>query len=94
MVFEWDEKKELLNIKKHDGISFSYAARVFLDSKRIEKIDEEHSEFEERFNAIGCVDRILFVVFTERKGDVIRIISARRATLAEEEEYYENYDIR
>ena len=37
---------------------------------------------------------ILFVVFTERKGDVIRIISARRATLAEEEEYYENYDIR
>ena len=87
MTFEWDENK--------DGISFEYAARVFLDSKRIEMLDENHSdESEERYNVIGCVERILFVVYTERGSDKIRIISARRATPKEEKLYYENYDIR
>ena len=94
MTFEWDEEKEKLNIQKHDGITFSYAARVFLDSKRIEKIDHNHSYEEERYNVIGCVERVLFVVYTERREDNIRIISARRATPKEEKEYYENYDIR
>ena len=94
MTFEWDEEKERHNIQAHDGINFSYAARVFLDSKRIEKIDENHSDKEERYNVIGCVERVLFVVYTERGDDNIRIISARRATPKEEKEYYENYDIR
>lgn len=94
MTFEWDEEKEKYNIQHHDGISFDYAARVFLDSKRIEKLDENHSFEEERYNVIGCVERVLFVVFTERENDTIRIISARRATAKEEKEYYENYDIR
>ena len=95
MTFEWDENKERLNQKNHDGISFEYAARVFLDSKRIEMLDENHSdESEERYNVIGCVERILFVVYTERGSDKIRIISARRATPKEEKLYYENYDIR
>ena len=95
MTFEWDENKDSLNQKNHDGISFEYAARVFLDSKRIEMLDENHSdESEERYNVIGCVERILFVVYTERGSDNIRIISARRATPKEEKLYYENYDIR
>ena len=95
MTFEWDENKDRLNQKNHDGISFEYAARVFLDSKRIEMLDENHSdESEERYNVIGCVERILFVVCTERGSDNIRIISARRATPKEEKLYYENYDIR
>jgi len=95
MTFEWDENKDSLNQKKHDGISFEYAARVFLDSKRIEALDENHSdEAEERYNVIGCVERILFVVYTERGENNIRIISARRATAKEEKLYYENYDIR
>jgi hypothetical protein len=95
MTFEWDENKDRLNQKNHDGISFEYAARVFLDSKRIEMLDEDHSdESEERYNVIGCVERILFVVYTERGSDNIRIISARRATPKEEKLYYENYDIR
>ena len=65
MTFEWDENKDRLNQKNHDGISFEYAARVFLDSKRIEMLDENHSdESEERYNVIGCVERILFVVYT------------------------------
>jgi len=95
MTFEWDENKDSLNQKNHDGISFEYAARVFLDSKRIEMLDENHSdESEGRYNVIGCVERILFVVYTERGSDKIRIISARRATPKEEKLYYENYDIR
>lgn len=95
MTFEWDENKDRLNQKNHDGISFEYAVRVFLDSKRIEMLDENHSdESEERYNVIGCVERILFVVYTERGSDKIRIISARRATPKEEKLYYENYDIR
>ena len=95
MIFEWDENKNRINKEIHDGISFEYAARVFLDSKRIEIIDKNHSdEAEERFNVIGCVERILFVVYTERNDNKIRIISARRATPKEEKLYYENYDIR
>ena len=58
-------------------------------------MDIKHSnESEERYNVIGCVERVLFVVYTERGERNIRIISAQRATPKEESEYYENYDIR
>ena len=95
MIFEWDEKKNAINKKKH-GISFEMAVRVFLDEKRVEKLDLEHSTLEEeRINIIGRVSDmlVLFVVATDRKGNT-RIISARRAEKDEEEEYYENYDAR
>ncbi len=95
MTFEWDEKKNAINKKKH-GISFEMAVRVFLDEKRIEKLDFEHSTFEEeRTSIIGRVSDILvlFVVATDRNGNR-RIISARRAEKNEEAEYYENYDAR
>ena len=46
MIFEWDEEKNIQNLKKH-GITFDEAVRVFLDEKRIEKIDFEHSNTEE-----------------------------------------------
>lgn len=52
MTFEWDEKKNAINKKKH-GISFEMAVRVFLDEKRVEKLDLEHSTLEEeRINII------------------------------------------
>ena len=95
MVFEWDDKKSRANKKKH-GISFEMAVRVFLDEKRIEKFDAEHSTLgEERTDIIGCVENllILFVVCTDRNG-ITRIISARKAEKKEEAEYYENYDFR
>lgn len=95
MTFEWDEKKNAINKKKH-GISFEMAVRVFLDEKRVEKLDLQHSTLEEeRINIIGRVSDmlVLFVVATDRKGNT-RIISARRAEDDEEEEYYENYDAR
>ena len=95
MTFEWDEKKNAINKKKH-GISFEMAVRVFLDEKRVEKLDLEHSTLEEeRINIIGRVSDmlVLFVVATDRKGNT-RIISARRAEEDEEEQYYQNYDAR
>lgn len=95
MTFEWDEKKNAINKKKH-GISFQMAVRVFLDEKRIEKLDLVHSTFEEeRTNIIGRVSDmlILFVVATDRNGNK-RIISARKAEKYEEVEYYDNYDAR
>ena len=95
MTFEWDENKNKINKKKY-GVSFEMAVRVFLDEKRIEKIDTEHSTFEEeRTNVIGRVadTLILFVVATDRNGNK-RIISARKAEPDEEVEYYENYDAR
>ena len=89
------KKKNSINKKKH-GVSFEMAVRVYLDDKRIEKIDEEHSTLEEeRMNIIGRVSDmlILFVVATDRNGNT-RIISARKAEPNEEAEYYENYDAR
>ena len=95
MTFEWDENKNTANKKKH-GVSFEMAVRVFLDEKRIEKLDVEHSTVdEERVNIIGRVSDmlILFVVVTDKSGRT-RIISARKAERDEEAEYYENYDAR
>lgn len=94
MLFEWDEEKNRINKEKHDGIGFEYAVRVFLDEKRIERYDFEHSTIsEDRWNAIGMVNKVLFVVYTER-GERTRIISARRATKEEEREYYDGFEYR
>ncbi|MBO4320450.1 MAG: BrnT family toxin [Treponema sp.] len=94
MIYEWDNEKNEINKRKHDGISFEFAVRVFLDEKRIEKYDKNHStNTEDRWNVIGKVDDIIFVVYTER-GDRTRLISARKATKEENNEYYDNYDLR
>lgn len=52
MWFEYNEEKNLTNIKKH-GISFRSAARVFFDYDRIELFDEENSVNEDRYDTIG-----------------------------------------
>ena len=94
MLYEWDNSKNEYNKAKHDGISFEFAVRVFLDEKRIEKYDWKHStDTEDRWDVIGKVDDVLFVVDTE-KSERIRIISARKATKEESNEYYNNYDLR
>ncbi len=86
-IFEWDEQKEKKNIYKHN-IDFTTASHVFDDPFYIEMYDVDHSIDEERYIAIGKVNEILFVVFTERKEN-IRLISARLATKAERRLYYE-----
>ena len=87
MKFEWDEHKNFINKEKHK-ISFETAAYVFDDPYYIEMYDFEHSVEEDRYIAIGKVGDVLFVVFTERK-ETIRLISARLATSAEKELYYD-----
>ena len=87
MQFEWDEDKAALNLKKH-GISFQDAALVFNDENRIEMYDAAHSVYEDRYNTIGRVDEVLFVVYTERRA-LTRIISARIATPRERRMYYD-----
>lgn len=95
MTFEWDVEKERHNIKYHDGITFSIAARVFSDSKRIERLDRLHSDIDEdRWNTIGMVERIIFVVYTYIHEERVRIISARAAEKEEIDEYFSNYDAR
>ena len=86
MKFEWDENKNLKNIEKH-GVPFTYASLVFDDEHRVEKYDVQHSQDEDRYNVIGMVNEILFVVVTYRKADTIRIISARKANKKERSEY-------
>ena len=86
LFFEWDENKNKLNQKLH-GITFDDAKFVFNDPLKIIMPDLFHSQNEERWLAIGVVSRVLFVVFTERGEDTIRIISARAATKAERKLY-------
>lgn len=87
LIFEWDEEKNKKNIEKH-GIDFETAMLVFNDLQRIEIYDVEHSMEEDRYNTIGMVNDVLFVVYTERK-DNIRLISARLATKLERSIYYD-----
>lgn len=85
-LVEWDDNKNQTNIQKH-GISFETAALVFADEERIEYYDSVHSLEEDRFVVLGCVQGILYVVYTMR-GDASRLISARMATPRERRIYY------
>ena len=86
VLVEWDENKNKINIQKH-GISFETAALVFADEERIEYYDEIHSVNEDRYIVLGCVQGILYVVYTMR-GEAVRLISARLANAIERRIYY------
>jgi uncharacterized DUF497 family protein len=89
ILFEWDEEKYHSNLMKH-WIRFEDAQVLWLDPFAIEFIDSESLSTEERFIRIGFnINKgVLFVVFCEREhGEIVRIISARRATKSEKEEY-------
>ena len=85
MEFEWDDRKAAQNLAKHH-VDFKDASHVFFDPNRID--DEDLMPDEDRYRVIGMVNgRILFVVYTWR-GNRIRLISARKATRYEREQYY------
>ncbi|MEW6209256.1 MAG: BrnT family toxin, partial [Acidobacteriota bacterium] len=85
--FDWDKNKAAENEVRH-GVGFDEAAEVFSDPYAIEVYDVEHSDFEDRYKLLGMSSlRVLLVVYTERSGDVIRLISARQATKNEEKQY-------
>lgn len=86
--FEWDKQKALSNLEKH-GISFQEAQSVFYDDYAVQFFDTEHSEDQDRFILLGMsnVGNLLIVCHCERGENVIRIISARKATRTEAKYY-------
>lgn len=89
ITFEWDEKKNEINKKKHK-ISFEEAKTVFYDEEALLIGDPEHSSEEERFIILGLSKKanLLVVCHCYRASEtVIRIISARKATKTEEKQY-------
>ena len=88
-TYQQDSDKEAINIQKH-GISFIEAETVFDDENALYKPDIDHSYDEERFLIIGYSSklRLLIVCHCYRANDaIVRIISARKATNFERNEY-------
>ncbi len=89
LTFEWDERKSVINAKKH-GASFEEAKSVFVDERAKLIDDPDHSEDEDRFILLGLSSalRLLLVCHCYRaEGNVIRIISARKASAHESKSY-------
>jgi len=89
--FEWDESKNAINQRKH-GLSFETAKEVFFDEFAVLFDDPDHSIEEERFLIIGMLktEQICIVSHCYRdQQSCIRIISARKATRAEQQTYFE-----
>ena len=88
LKFEWNETKARSNWRRH-GVSFELATSIFKDPFAIERLDDRLDYGEPRFVVLGMAEGqvLLFVAYTERE-DRIRIISARRATQHEEEDYF------
>jgi len=92
---EWDENKNRANRHKH-GISFEEAETVFADDHALLIADPEHSDNEDRFILLGMSSslRIMVVFHCYRvQDDVIRIISARKATREEQDGYIKRWRI-
>lgn len=93
--FEWDPKKSTSNRRKH-GVSFDEAATVFTDEHALLIDDPAHPEKEERFVLLGlsAALRMLVVCHCYRESDeVIRIISARKATRKERGFYNRRWNV-
>lgn len=89
MEFEWDKLKAEINERKH-GVSFIEASEAFKDPNAIEFLDELNSVDEIRFRLLALSPkRLLFVGFTVRENEIIRIITARKATGEEKMYYYD-----
>jgi uncharacterized DUF497 family protein len=92
---EWDSKKNEINTKKH-GISFEEAKEVFHDPLHISRLDKRFNYLEERWITIGSIVKGEIVVaanlfFSDEGEEVIKLISARRAT-SRERVQYEKYE--
>ena len=91
MNFEWDSSKAAINLRKH-RVCFEDATRVFLDPARIETFDGRDAYGEDRWKTVGLVEpALLAVVYTvrDKDGEIIRLISARKADARERAQYRE-----
>jgi uncharacterized protein len=89
LEFEWHNAKADANLRAH-GVSFDLAKTVFTDPFAIERLDDREDYGEARFVMIGLAEGniLLFVAYSERE-ERIRIISARRATQDEQDDYFQ-----
>jgi uncharacterized DUF497 family protein len=90
LEFEWHHAKAEANLRAH-GVSFDLAKTAFKDPFAIERLDDREDYGEARFVMIGMAEGniMLFVAYTERESaERIRIISARRATQDEQDDYF------
>jgi uncharacterized DUF497 family protein len=87
MKFEWDEAKRRVNIEKH-GIDFADLEPLF-DGETVIILDDRFDYGEYRFITLGLLNGIVLVVVHTETDEVIRIISARKATKYEEKSYFE-----
>jgi uncharacterized protein len=86
MQFEWDQAKNLENIRKHK-IDFADVSEMF-DSPMLIEPDVRFDYGEDRWFGIGFLGNgIAVIVWVERQGDVIRVISARRANRHEQQKF-------
>ena len=89
MRFEWDERKNQINLAKH-GFYFADAYLVF-NIPMVVELDERENYGEDRYIGIGLLQgRVVVIVYTEPNEQTIRIISLRKA-LSYERRYYEQY---
>ena len=88
LIFEWDESKAKSNWRRH-GVGFELASTVFKDPFAVEFLDDREDYGEQRFIIIGMAEGqvLLFLAYAER-DERIRIISARRATQHEQDDYF------
>lgn len=89
MRFEWNPRKAKANLRKH-GVSFDEASTVFIDRRGKIRFDSTNSDVEDRFIQLGRSKkgRLLLVCHCYR-GAMVRIISARKASSADEVDYLE-----
>ncbi|NJN85193.1 MAG: BrnT family toxin [Leptolyngbyaceae cyanobacterium SL_7_1] len=89
ITFVWNDEKARINPINHDGVTFQQATEAFFDPLLV--VVDASCKGEARDAVIGLDKRwnLLYVVYIERENDMIRIISARKAT-RQEREYYEN----
>ena len=90
MNFQWDERKNQTNIRKHT-LDFADAHLVF-EAPMLVSLDDREDYGEDRWFGIGLFDgRIVVVIFTEPIEDTIRIISFRKAIQQERQQYEQAY---
>ena len=87
MAFVWEPVKAAINLRRHK-IDFKDVGYVFDDPFRIKRRDDDSSITEERYQTLGMVDKVLFVVYTEEDSEDTNLISARIATTKERRIYH------
>ena len=89
MRFEWDDRKSDDNRAKH-GFAFDDVMTVFLDHNRVTFLDARSDYGEDRWTTLGEIEGRLFALTFTMRGEVIRIISARKANKRERKRYDDN----